>query len=47
MAEIALVVVGLLIGVLVLGYLVIVFIEKNSREPESKRKWSDPGYRDE
>jgi hypothetical protein len=35
-----------LIGVLVTGFILIIFFEKNSKEPESKRKWSDPTNRD-
>jgi hypothetical protein len=47
MAKVALVLVGVLIGFLLLGYLFIEFIEWNKEEPESQRKWSDPNHRDE
>ncbi len=38
---------GMIICGLLLGYVYIVFLEKNSEEPEVKRKWSDPKFRDE
>jgi hypothetical protein len=47
MAIMALVVVGVLIGFLVLGYIFIEFTEWNNEEPESNRKWTDPNHRDE
>ncbi len=43
----ALVVTGVLIGVLLIGLVFILFLEKNAEEPESKRKWSDPNHRGE
>jgi hypothetical protein len=47
MLSVTFIVVCGLLGVLIVGYLLIVFSEKNSEEPPVVRKWSDPSHRDE
>lgn len=44
---IILVLLGVCIGGLFLGYLFLDFMDRNSEEPEVRRKWSDPSHRDD
>lgn len=40
-----LVLLGVCISGLLLGYIFLDFKDKNSEEPEAKRKWSDPSHK--